>query len=123
MYVGEWDEEVKLPAIIAIAETAVEAETDWGTGNVTAEAVVELRWPADDYAQEPDVIAALLELSSSLMGRLWIKELPDVLSQNEDEFTCQGVVSRQLARATDGRVRIHRYAFQLYCCAKDLVLS
>jgi hypothetical protein len=123
LYVGEWDEEVKIPAVIAIAETGIEDESDWGTGNLASDLAVELRFPADDYAAEPDVIAALLELSAALMDRLWIAELADILSRHETDFTCQGVISRQAARVTDGRVRIHRYGLQLYCCPSDLALS
>lgn len=119
LYAGELDMEVCLPAIVAIAESGAEAPEDWGTGNVAAELAVELRFPVDQY--DPCVIGALMELSWSLMGRLWIADLADALSRHESGLTVQGVIQRQAARAVDGRTRIHRYSFQLYACPSDLL--
>lgn len=120
-YVGETTDVIRLPAVVVISPTATEDEHL--NRNFFCDVDIEVRFWGHNWSSYPDVVASLEEISEAIRAALLSDDLPNELSVVEPAFSCQGVASRTCGRVVEGKVRMHRYTLNLYCCESDLVAA
>jgi hypothetical protein len=114
--------DVEMPVIIASCTQLTEPESLFPIGNHVGEASVVIKFPADKWSEQPDVLAALEDTAVNVYRALFRSDLPERLSEQVENFTCLAVQpTRQQTRDRDGRIRIYMLTLNLQVCARDFV--
>ena len=117
-HVGESEMVLTPPLVLIVAETATkDQDSPWWFVPVR----VEVRINADSDTITPDVIATLETMSESIANAIWEPGFEDILSVQQDRFTCLGFTDEaNRERSVDGRTRIHTYTRTLFCAEADI---
>ena len=118
IYVGETEEEIALPAIVVICQSARE-DMD-ARGNYSCDIEVQVQFNADSSEQNPKVTDALKFIGDGVRSILGHSTLPSLMSDGADDFGCMGVEAKSTSREVDGRTRIQKHVVTVYVCGSTI---